>query len=90
MIREILRQIEPSISSAIALLALTPQMTADEQGLIDDLIIRVVQDTAIVDLKEKDALNYMKLYLKTRKETQTPLEDLINEDQQRRLQQLSE
>ncbi len=88
IVQAILRTLEPSIPNAIALLALLPQMTQEEQGLVNSYIGGVVANTSILDLKEKDALNYMKLYLKTRKESEVALEDLINDTQRQRLQQL--
>lgn len=88
MIREILRQIEPSITSAISLSALLPQMTVPEQDLIEDFIRGVIDNTSILDLNEKEALNYMKLYLKFRKAPEIQLGDLISEQQKRRLEQL--
>lgn len=90
IIAAIVNTLEPSISNAIALLALIPQMTPEEQELINDYIDMVVTNTSILDLKEKDAINYMKLYLKTRKETEATLEDLIDATQKQRLQRLSD
>lgn len=88
IIAVIMKQLEPSIPNAIALLSLIPQMTQDEQELVNGYIDRVVANTSILDLKDKDALNYMKLYLKTRKESEVALEDLINDTQRQRLRQL--
>lgn len=88
IVKVILRTIEPSISNAIALLALLPQMTHEEQELVNGYIEGVVANTSILDLKERDALNYMKLYLKTRKESEITLEDLIDDTQRQWLRQL--
>lgn len=88
IVQAILRTLEPSIPNSIALLALLPQMTQEEQELVNSYIEGVVANTSILDLKEKDALSYMKLYLKTRKESEVALEDLIDDTQRQRLQQL--
>lgn len=88
IIKAIVSTLEENIPNAIALLALLPQMTPEEQELVNGYIESVVANTSILDLKEKDALNYMKLYLKTRKESEVALEDLINDTQRQRLRQL--
>lgn len=88
IVNAILRTLEPSIPNAIALLPLLAQMTQEEQYLVNGYIDSVVANTSIINLKEKDALNYMKLYLKTRKESEVALEDLIDDTQRQRLQQL--
>lgn len=90
IVEAILRTLEPSIPNAIALLALVPQMTQEEQELVNHYIEGVVANTSIIDLKEKDALNYMKLYLKTRKESEITLEELIDDTQRERLSRLAE
>lgn len=89
IIEKLLLLLEKNISNAISLLALLPSMSDEEQYLANSFIEDVVANTSLLDLKEKEALNYMKLYLKTRKETTTELEDMISEEQQRRLKQLS-
>ena len=90
IISALIRQLEPSITTAIALLALVPQMSAEEEELSMGFIEGVVDNTSILDLKEKDALNYMKLYLKTRKESAINLEDMIDDTQRSRLEGLTE
>ena len=89
IIEKLLLLLDENITNAIALLALLPSMNDEEQKLVSCFIEKVVANTSLIELKEKEALNYMKLYLKTRKETTVALEDMISEEQQRRLEQLS-
>lgn len=88
MIEKILLILDKTLANAISLLALTPNMTVTEQELVNAFITEVLDNTSLLEIKEKDAINYMKLYLKTRKEATTGLEELINDTQRERLEGL--
>jgi hypothetical protein len=90
MVSELIRLLDKNLSNAIALLALSSSMSAEEQLTVNLFIEEVLDTTSLTDLKEKEVLNYMKLYLKTRKETMVSLEDLVNDTQRQRLEGLGQ
>jgi len=88
MIKEILNLLEPNLNNAASLLTLMPSMTEGEQEETNKYIEEVVSNTSLLDLKEKELLTYLKLYLKTRKAPGVHLEELINDTQRQRLEGL--
>lgn len=88
MIKDLINLLDENLSNATALLMLVPSMTPEEQIFANSFISRVVENTSLLDLKEKEILAYMKLYLKTRIEASAGLEELINDTQRQRLKGL--
>jgi hypothetical protein len=88
IIEKLLTLIEGNLTNALAWGTLLPSMSPEEQELVNEFITSVVDGTSLLDLQPKEAINYMKLYLKTRKERVISLEELVNDTQRERLERL--